>query len=60
MTPPLTPNTRVRLRGSPAWRVVRRVWQTQAGEWWCELAPHGRERTPTPVRVSEVTTNNED
>ena len=55
MTPPLTPGARVRLRGSPVWRVVRRVWQTQGGAWWCELAPHGRERTPTPVPVAMTT-----
>jgi hypothetical protein len=48
------------LRGSPAWRVVRRVWRTTAGEWWCELAPQGRERTSTPVRVDRVTTAAED
>lgn len=57
---PLAPHDRVRLRGSRAWRVVRRVWRTEGGAWWCELAPHGRERTPTPVPVARVTADAED
>lgn len=60
MTAPLAPQARVRLRGSRVWRVVRRVWQTTGGEWWAELAPAGRERTPTPVRVAQVTTEDDD
>ena len=58
--PNYPPGARVRLRGSPVWRVVRRAWVTQAGEAWVELAPHGREKSPTPVPVAKVTTKGED